>query len=979
MWSADEHKSFPSRPVAVRAIVETQLEKILNSRIFKNAGSLRELLRFTVHETVGGRGGDLKEYLLGAVVLRKGDSFDPKADPIVRVQMGRLRERLARYYATEGQNDPLRIDIPKGTYVPAFRPAGLGGAMTESPVMNEVLTVGREKELADLRAAFDSATAGHGGLFCLSGESGIGKTTVVETFLHELRASDVACYVGRGRCSERLAGSEAYLPLLEALEDLVRDGDEPVGSLMSALAPHWHTRVTRATDDATVKRITGSTAASQERLKRELVAFMDDVSRRQSVVLFLDDLHWADASTVDMLAYWASRCRSQRVLIVGTYRPAELLRTSHPFVRVKLELQAHGICRETMMPLLTQPDVDRYLQLQFPGHAFPRALSARIHERTEGNPLFMADLVRFLRDRGVLAEREGRWMMVGDLPAIEDELPESVRSMIEKKIGDLSEVDRKLLSAAAVQGQDFDAAVVARVVGMDLTETEERLESLDRMHGFVRLQGGRALPDETFTLRYTFVHVLYQNALYASLRPTRKVSWNAAAAQALLGYYGTQCGAIASELAMLFEAARDFEHATEYFLLAAQQAAADSANKEAVVLARRGLEAVKLLPDTLERSQRELRLQTTIGPALMSTIGYGAPEVEAAYIRARELCSQVGMMPQLFTVMYGLYQYWLARADYRTCRELAEQLLTLAHKLEDPALLLPAHSSLGNTLCFSGALQAARTHAEQAVAIYIPSRHHSLAALYSGFDLGVGCRGGLAVNLWLLGYADQAVQRGEDAIALARDLSHASSTVLAHNWTAMVHQHRRDPQRTREHAEAAIALAEEELAPWLAWATMLRGWAMAMQGEGEEGIAQLRRGLAGWTAGGLACLQPYFLSLLSEAHATIAQTDVALSTVAQALAITHQTHEGYAEAELYRLRGELQLDPEEREVSFRQAIDIARRQGAKSFELRAVTSLRRLDLEQSESTASRQMLSEIYGWFTEGFDTVDLKEAGAFI
>src|SRR5688500_12691689 len=187
MWTADDHQSFPSRPVAVRAIVETQLEKILNSRIFKNAGSLRELLRFTVDETVGGRGGDLKEYLLGAVVLRKGDSFDPKADPIVRVQMRRLRERLARYYATEGQNDPLRIDMSKGTYMPAVRTALPGGAISESPLLSQVHTVGREKELADLRAGFDAATAGHGALFCLCGESGIGKTSVVETFLHELR------------------------------------------------------------------------------------------------------------------------------------------------------------------------------------------------------------------------------------------------------------------------------------------------------------------------------------------------------------------------------------------------------------------------------------------------------------------------------------------------------------------------------------------------------------------------------------------------------------------------------------------------------------------------------------------------------------------------------------------------------------------------------------------------------------------------
>jgi predicted ATPase len=664
---------------------------------------------------------------------------------------------------------------------------------------------------------------------------------------------------------------------------------------------------------------------------------------------------------------------------VSAYRPAELLRVSHPFVGVKLELQGHGICRETLMSLLTSSDVDRYLVLTFPGHTFPPALANRIHQRTEGNPLFMADLVRFLRDRGVLAEREGRWNLVGELPAIEGALPESVRSLIEKKIGDLSEIDRTLMSVASVQGQEFDAAVAADVLGMDLTEVEERLESLDRTHGFVRLVDGRAFPDNTFTLRYTFVHVLYQNALYASLRPTRKVAWNAAVAQALLRHYGAQCGVIASELAMLFEAARDFERAAEYFLVSAQQAAADSTNTEAVVLARRGIVAVELLPESPERAQRELRLQTTLGPALMSTIGYGAPEVEAAYIRARELCRQIGKGPQSFTVIYGLYQYWLARADYRTCRELAEQLLRIAQKVQDSTLLIPAHSAIGNTLGFLADFDAARTHAEQLIAIYDPAHHHALAALYSGFDLGVGSRGGLAVNLWALGYPDQAVRRADDAIALARDLSHTSSTVLALNWAAMVHQHRRDAERTLQHAEAAMALAAEELGPWLAWAMMLRGWAMSQQGEGEEGITQIRHGLAAWSAGGIACLVPYFLSLLSEAQAALMQADAALSTLAEALAITERTREGYAESELHRLRGELQADPDEADASFQQALDIARRQHAKSYELRAVRSLRRLDRKRNKRTGSDRLLSEIYGWFTEGLDTIDLKEAALLL
>ena len=237
--------------------------------------------------------------------------------------------------------------------------------------------------------------------------------------------------------------------------------------------------------------------ASQERLKRELLAFVKELTHRQPVVLFLDDLHWADASAIDVLSYVASRCGSERILIVGTFRPSELLETNHAFVRAKLELQGHGLCREFLMQFLTPAEVGCYLALQFPRHLFPPELAARIHARTEGNPLFMADLVRFLRDRGLFTHRDGYWVLSEQLPALGHELPESVRSLIQKKIGQLSGGDRRLVTAAAVQGQEFDSVVVAGALQMDPAEVEERLETLDQTQGFVRLIGDRELPDLT--------------------------------------------------------------------------------------------------------------------------------------------------------------------------------------------------------------------------------------------------------------------------------------------------------------------------------------------------------------------------------------------------------------------------------------------------------------------------------------------------
>jgi serine/threonine protein kinase/predicted ATPase len=844
-------------------------------------------------------------------------------------------------------------------------------------------TVGRQHERAELRRAFDATTVGRGRLVCVAGEPGIGKTTLVEDFLSELPADGPPCCIGRGRCSERLAGAEAYLPWLEALESLLQgECREPVARAMKLLAPTWYHWVVplAAVNGPPAPAISDAPLLSPERMKRELCAFVQNVTQLRPLVLFFDDVHWADVSTIDLLAYVGTKFEALPVLIVASYRPSELLLADHPFVRIKLELQARGACTEMTLPFLTTDDVERYLALEFPEHRFPADLQAAIQARTEGNPLFTVELVRYLHDCGVIGEKDGHWVLARSLPEFHRDLPESVRSMIQTRIAQLDEADHGLLVAASVQGYEFDSATVSRALGMNGAQTEERLDRLERVHGLVTLVREQQLPDQTLTARYRFVHVLYQNALYASLRPTRKVLLSGAVAESLIASYGKQDFTIASELAILLEAARNFERAAEYFLLAAEQAAHRSANREAVVLARRGLDTVGLLPQTPQRLSQELGLQIVLGPALMTTVGWGAPEVEAVYRRARELCHQVVETAQLFPVIWGLWQYWLARAEYQTARELGEQLLALASKIQDPALLLMAHHALSNTDWQSGDFERARMHAERAVAIYRPHEHHSLAALYGGHDSGVANRSRLAVNLWLLGYPDQALARSRDAIALARDIAHSTSVVLALVFDAMILQQCRDVNGTRHHAEEAVSLATDlALGPWLAWGTALRGWATAAEGRAEEGIADLQQAVAGWTAAGVGGLRPYFLALLAEVYTKTGQRDRAVATLAEAFAVTRQTREGYVQAELHRLRGELLADPVEAERCFVRAIEIARRQKAKSFELRAVMSLSRLRAGQGRVADARQILAAIYGRFTEGFETGDLTQAGALL
>jgi serine/threonine protein kinase/predicted ATPase len=876
------------------------------------------------------------------------------------------------------EQDPAKRHQQMRDFVLDLRSVARQGVDTAATIVAPTShTVGRTEERAELHAGFASAVSGRGLLLCVSGEPGIGKTTLVEQFLSELTTSMSHCLIARGRCSERLAGTSSYLPWLDALEAMLRA--ENVAQTMKQLAPTWYAEVS-AVEPFHTQKVERS--FSPERMKRELAAFLQHVSRSQPIVIFFDDVHWADVSTMDLLAYVAGRFTEMRVLVVAAYRPSDLLLGKHPFLQFKPDLQARGVCHEIQLGFLSREDVERYLALEFPDNAFADNLSRLIHTKTEGSPLFMADLVRYLRDRRVVARNHERWTLVGSLEQIERDLPESVRAMIERKIAQLGEDDRRFLAAASVQGHEFDSAVVARVLKLNALEVEDRLEALERVHAFVRQVEEREFPDHTPTLRYRFVHVLYQNALYSSLRPARKASVSAAVAEALLGYVGTQHSAIAAELAMLFETARDFARAGDYFLLAAQNAARISAYQEAVMLARRGLEAVKMLPDSAESAQQELLLQMTLGPALMVTRGWASAEVEATYKRARELCRRVGGIPQLFPVIWGLYQFSLSAGDYQTALQLGRNLLDTAEKAGDSALLLQAHNSLSNTFFLLGEWEVARMHGEHAIAIYTPSQHHSLAFVYNGADPGVLCRTYMAVILWNLGYPEQAFQESQEAVRLGRELSHSHSLGGALIFGAVVHQHRRDSLTTFRHTETFLTLGAEHGfgPPQIAWGRLLQGWALADLGEAERGVAQMLEALAVWKSAGLGCLQPYYLVLLAEAQIRMAQVEAALVTLAEALTVTERTHEGYVEAEIHRLKGELLLlrpiqEEQDAEACFRQAIEIARRQHARCPELRAVMSLCRLYRQQGKPAEAYAMLAELYGWFTEGFDTRDLKEA----
>ena len=434
----------------------------------------------------------------------------------------------------------------------------------------------------------------------------------------------------------------------------------------------------------------------------------------------------------------------------------------------------------------------------------------------------------------------------------------------------------------------------------------------------------------------------------------------------------------------LYRGRSSTQPAVVYWQRAGERAVERSAHLEAVSHFTTGIALLKALPETPARTQQAVTLHIALGAALQMTKGQAAPEVEHVYTQARVLCQQVGETPQLAPVLFGLWGFYLLRPQLHTARELGDTLLRLAHQANDPTLAVIAHYALGATWFFLGALPAARQHLEEVGAHYTPDQHRA-AGFRMRFDPGVGCRAHAAGALWLLGYPTQALARLHEALALAHELAHPFSLVVARSMAASFSQRCRDVPAVHEQAAVAVALATEQSFPvYVALGTIMRGWALAMQDQGAEGIAQVRQGIATWRATGAMVWSPYFYALLAEVCAHLGHLEDGLQALSEAQTLVEQQEERWWEAEVYRLRGFLLLRQPEAPLAeaagwLQRALAVARRQDAKSLELRAATSLARLWQQQGKRTTAQALLAPIYGWFTEGFDTADLQDAKALL
>jgi class 3 adenylate cyclase/predicted ATPase len=607
------------------------------------------------------------------------------------------------------------------------------------------------------------------------------------------------------------------------------------------------------------------------------------------------------------------------------------------------------------------------------GKPLPAEVLAQIVAKTDGIPLFVEELVKTILEAGLVQEDAGRYVLTGPLPPLA--IPATLQDALMARLDRLAVV-KDVAQLSAVLGREFPYELLL-AAALDEVTLQQALAQLVG----AELLYQRGVPPQA---TYLFKHALIQDTAYQSLLQRTRQQYHQRIAQVLTSRFPETVEGQPEVAAHHYNEAGLTNEAIDYWQRAGQQALQRSAYAEAMSHLTRALDLLTTLPESRARSQQELVVQMTLGIVLRATKGQAAPEVERLYTHAHELCERVGEPLQRFRVLWGLWMVYSNRGEYPPMLQVGEQLLSLAERLQDPDLLLEAYHALWASYFLGGELAAARPHFEQGLRLYEPQRHRTHAALYSGHDPGVCCHQLAAPSLWLLGYPDQAVANSQAALALAQQLAHPYTLTLALYFAAMVHHLCRDVPLTQARAEALMTVATDQEFPLhLAQAMPLRGWTLSESGRVEEGIAQIHQGLAAYQATGATRDRPYYLALLAEASAKVGQTTEGLEALAEALATLTKGGVPWWEAELYRLRGELLLLSTDNEAAaeacFHQALDIAPRQQARSLELRATMSLARLWQRQGKRAEAHQVLAPISGWFTEGFDTVDLQEAKALL
>jgi len=755
--------------------------------------------------------------------------------------------------------------------------------------------VGRSTDLDRLTRAYAAAVRGDRQTILIAGEPGIGKTTLVEFFLRQHPIAEQA-RVTLGQCFEQYGEGEAYLPVLTALARLVRgEQDGAVAESLQRLAPTWLAQLpgehgeAPAPDDT--RRVT------PQRMLREVAEAIEAIAQHIPLVLVLEDLHWSDSATLDFLSYVAARHEPARLLILGTYRPADAAASAHPLRQVARELRTHGRCDELGLELLSPRDVGGYVAARFPHSELAGEIAPLVHDRTDGNPLFMVDLVDHLIERGHIADRGGRWVFEGSLDTIET--PETVRQVIAKHVEQLGDTQREILDVASVAGTEFAAAAVAAAARCDIEHVEDACDELVRHGHFLEERGLAEWPDGTSSGAYGFRHALYREVLYGLLSEARRTRLHRVLAVRIEAGFGEQAGAAAATLAMHFERGRDIERATHHHEMAAANALARSANREAIQHYTRALALLRTRPIAPEREAHELTLLMASIDPMMATRGYGAPEVEALHDEARALCDRLGDAERLFALLCTHWSWNIARAEIARSADVAQQLVRLATG-GSPEQQVAALWAEGGTAFSSGELQRARECIRGGVALYDPDAHQRLRIPF-GHDPGVSCLaiGGLVV--WYLGEPDTARARVEAAVRTARAYGHAFSLAYALTFSTMVQHLCGDVDGTAATADEGARLSGEHGFPIMFnTCRVLTAWAANQRTGSTESAAAVETARHEYHAVGIL-FGPYLLGVSAQAHVKAGLLPKARALVTEALEVSAASGETYHDGELRRL------------------------------------------------------------------------------
>jgi DNA-binding SARP family transcriptional activator len=843
--------------------------------------------------------------------------------------------------------------------------ATASAANRSGPVAATVPLVGRHKAWTQLQTAWRTAIHQEPHFALTTGEAGIGKTRLAEELLIWAKRQGIATAATR---SYAIEGPLAYAPVIswlrtETLRRAVLHVDDVWLTELARLLPEL---MTERPDLPRPEPLTESW--QRQRLFEAITHTV--LAADQPLMLFIDDLQWADEQTLALLHYLVRFDPQAKLLLIGTVRPEEVT-ASHSLLALLSELRGSEQMTDINLGRLNEEETAALAR-----HVTARELDATerayLYRETEGNPLFVVETLR-IKQSDTQFRASGLRPLGSDqevaVNVVQVAIPSTIHAVIEQRLSFLSAEARALTEVAAVTGRQFTFRVVAQASNQDEDTVVTALDELWQRR-IIREREGDV---------YDFSHDKIREVAYSQLSRARRRFLHGRVAGALEAVSDHGVVDLAADLARHYSEAGETEKAVEYRLAAGKQALELSAYWEAEQHLRQGLGLLRALPANVQHDKTELVYQMALGAALVPRHGYTVPEVRDLYNCATDLAYKLNDEPRLVPVLYGLGQYYIQRCEWRTTRALGEQCLYLAQQTEKPNDLLLAHGLLGLGLSYT--LQPARAlqHLRQSLAYYDPQ----LASSSTSTDLGVLASCYAAIMLWLLGYPEQSLQEMDRALDRAHELSHHHTLAAALHKAGVLRMLRGEPNLTQSYAEQAFALSVKYEFPfWQAFSRMLLGWALSQRGQPIEGLTEIQHGLTTF-AGIDANAVPYTHTLLAQIRANAGKIADGLCAADEALEAAMDSRMRVFESFTLRLKGDLLWQaaaPRDAvEAAYQQAIAVAQEQEARSFELQATMQLCRLRQQQGRLAETRRALMELYNWFTEGFDTPDLKAARALL